>query len=439
MSELMDRAAQVVERALALGAKEATASASSGTTITLTRRAGRVEQATEATTRRIGVALLVDDRYSSHSTSDLRPEALEAFLTRAVAATRFLEEDPDRALPPPELCGRGSTEAHLDQLDPRWNAYTAEDRARSAIDLEQAMDALRTDDVISHTVYVGDGYSRGARVTSNGFADETEGAGFSAGAEITLADTDGRRPEAAAYYSARYLSDLPTHGEMAAEAVRRAREMLGTKPIASGRYTVVLANRAAGRVLGTLAGPMSGGALHQGQSCLAGKLDERIGSDLLTIHDDPTIPRGLGSAPWDGDGLVARPRTIVEGGTLRSYNIGVYHGRKLGMAPTGGRSNWVIPPGDQSTASLLAALPKAVLITGFLGGNANGVTGDFSFGIRGMLLEHGKPVQGLSEMNLSGNTLSIFNQLVAVGDDPWTWSATRSPTLIFDDVSLSGT
>lgn len=438
MSELLELAERTTARLLALGADEAAVTASQGSHTTLVRRDGKVEQATEATTRGLVVSVLANGRYSSNSTSDLRPEALEAFLRRSVEATRYLEPDPDRALPPAELCGRGVSEAQLDQDDPTWYARTAGDRAAEALRLEQAFEAVRTPQVISAALHIGDGMSEVAQVMSNGFADTSRGCWFAVAAETTLREGD-KRPEAAAYYTARHHADLPGPEHVAAEALRRAEERLGAGPIASGNYPLVLLNRTAGRVLGILAGAISGGALHQGQSFLIDKQGQRIASELLHIVDDPTLPRGLGSRPWDGDGLVSRPRTIVRDGVLEQYDLGVYHARKLGMEPTSGsRSNWIVRPGDRSYAEIAAAWPQAILVTSFLGGNSNSSTGDFSFGIRGVLLENGQPTRSLSEMNVSGNALSLFHRLVAVADDPWEWSAVRSPTLVFEDVSFSG-
>ncbi len=137
--------------------------------------------------------------------------------------------------------------------------------------------------------------------------------------------------------------------------------------------------------------------------------------------------------------MAAVPRTIVDKGVLRSHYLDMYHLRKLGREPTTGSStNWVIPPGDQSPSDLAKGLDKAILITGFLGGNTNGLTGDFSFGIRGRLLVDGEPADSLSEMNVTGNLLTIFNQLSAVANDPWVYGSVRSPTLFFEDVQFSG-
>jgi PmbA protein len=147
----------------------------------------------------------------------------------------------------------------------------------------------------------------------------------------------------------------------------------------------------------------------------------------------------MGSRPWDGDALYARPMPVILDGVLQNYYINVYYGRKLGMPPTsGGRSNWVVPPGARSPAHILRDLDRCIVVTGFLGGNSNGLTGDFSFGVQGLLYERGEEVKRLSEMNVSGNIGQILDQFVEAGDDVWRWSSLRSPSLLFDDVQFSG-
>jgi len=439
MSELLELAQRAVRMAKELGADQVVAGASEGSQISLTRRDGKVEEATEATTRRMGISLLVDDRYSSHSTSDLRDEALRPFIRRAIDATRFLEPDPDRALPPAEECGRGVAEATLDALDPAHASFSPEERMAWAERLEAANNTLRQPDVISSTAYVADGSSRSARVTSDGFAEETHGAWYTLGGEMTLKAGDGKRPEGYAYYAGRYRSDLPSVEQIAAEMDERTRAQLDAGPVKSGKYPLILINRAAPRFLGLLSGPLSGGSLHEGRSCLADRLGTAIGSSALTLIDQPDIPRGLGSRAWDGDGRRAATRDIIRDGVLQSYYINTYFGRKLNTPATvAGRSNWVIPPGEQSWQDIARAFPKAILVHSFLGGNANGTTGDFSYGIRGHLVENGEITQPLAEMNVAGNTTEIFHQLAAIANDPWEWSAVRSPTLVFEGISFSG-
>jgi len=440
MSDLLDLAQQTMDRARRLGANEATVSVSRSSELSLVRRAGKIEQATKATSRSLSVSLLVDDRFSTHSSSDLRPDALEAFLVRAIGATRVLEPEPERRQPDVSLCGRGVSEAELDGVDATFPTLTVEDRRAASEALEAAVDALpERKQVLSATIYVGDSSDSGVRVMSNGFFGERSGTGFGAGVEMTLEEPGGRRPEATAWYSAMHRADLPGPEVLAAEAWKKAAERLGSKAIASGKYPMLLQNQVAGRILGVLGGPLSGSELHQQRSFLAGRVGTPIANSALTLRDVPNLRRGLGSRPWDGDGLVAREMSVIEAGVLRNYYINTYYGRKLGVpATTGGRSNWVVTPGTRTPAEILADVPSCIVVTGFLGGNSNGLTGDFSFGIQGLLVERGEVVAHLSEMNVSGNIEQVLGRMVEPASDVWTWSSTRSPSLFFDSMQFSG-
>lgn len=438
--EPLEIARDILKKARAMGADEATVVVGRGTEISLTQRAGKLEQATQASSLSASLSLLVDERYSAHSTSDLRPAAVEAFLARAIAATRVLEPEPERRQPPVELCGRFTPEAVLDRFDPAWEALSAEARREQVERIEAAVDALpQRDRIISATAYLGDSIGESARVMSNGFEGVGCGTGFGHGVEMTLRDEDGRRPEAMSYFSATHLSDLPSVDHVVGEAWTRAAQRLGSGPAPSGRYPMLLKNHAVGRILGVLGGPLSGSELHQGRSFLAGKKGSRIASEKLTILDDPTIPRGLGSRGWDGDGLYAKPFPVIRDGVLENYYINVYYGRKLGMEPTtGGRSNWVVPAGARGPDAMLRELDRCIVVTGFLGGNSNGLTGDFSFGVQGLLVERGEVVKHLSEMNVSGNIREVLESFAEAADDTWTWSGLRSPSLLFEDIQFSG-
>lgn len=437
---LLDVATQAHDLARSLGADEVSCSVSRSTEVSLQRRAGKLEQAQRATSLGLSVSLLVGDRFSSHATSDMRPSALRAFLERAVEATRALEPEVERRQADGALCGRGTSEDVLDQVDKGWASLDARRRGQVAEELEAAVDALPSRArLVSATVGLGDSSSESVRVMTNGFVGEHRGTGFGMSVEMTLEEPGGRRPEAYSYYGANHWADIPSAKHLAEEAWGRAEQRLGSGPIASGRYPMLLENHAAGRILGTLGGPISGAEIHQGRSCLAGKKGEAIGNAKFSLYDDPTIPRGLGSRPWDGDAMKAVPMPIVEAGVLQNYYLSLYYARKLGMAPTtGGRSNWVVPKGARSRAQILAELPKCIVVTGFLGGNGNGLTGDFSYGIQGVLYEHGVATANLSEMNLSGSVLEIFHQFAEAADDPYVYSGVRSPSLLFDGVQFSG-
>ena len=148
----------------------------------------------------------------------------------------------------------------------------------------------------------------------------------------------------------------------------------------------------------------------------------------------------MGSRLYDGEGLAARAFPIFEGGRLSSYYVDTYYGRKLGMTPTTGRtSNLAWKLGPSSLEALLREMGEGILVTGFLGGNSNSATGDFSLGLRGFRVRRGGLAEPVGEMNVSGNHLELWQRLRAVGNDPYRYSPMRTPTLVFDGVQIAGT
>lgn len=207
----------------------------------------------------------------------------------------------------------------------------------------------------------------------------------------------------------------------------------------AGQLPVILENRGVARVLSGLFEPMSGGSIQQKRSFLADKKDTIIGSKLLTLTDDPYLPRGLGSKYYDGDGFPARKRDFFKEGTLNEFLIDWYYSRKLGWEPTSGSvSNLIIPPGARSVDEIVRDLGRCILITDYIGGNSNSTTGDFSVGIIGKLFEKGRFVQNVAEMNIADNHLKFWKKLVEVANDPWIYSQARLPSLVFEGVVVSG-
>jgi PmbA protein len=222
-------------------------------------------------------------------------------------------------------------------------------------------------------------------------------------------------------------------------AAERALARIGAVKGASGEVTLAVEARAAGRLVGALLGPLSGAALQQRRSFLEGRLGTAVGSPLLDVRDDPHLRRGLGSRHYDGEGIASRPFALFERGVLASLYVDTYYGRKLGIAPTTARtSNLAWTLGARSPAELLRDAGEGILVTGFLGGNANGTTGDFSLGVRGFRFAAGQVGEPIAEMNVSGNQLELWRHLVAVGNDPYPCSPLRTPTLVFEGVSIAG-
>jgi PmbA protein len=440
VSELLDLAKSALALAKKHGAQDASATLSRAREVELQWRDGKVEKSTEATTRGLSMALYVDGRYTSVSTSDLRPDALDKFVADAIALARTLTKDPHRGLPEPKLY-EGRSKLDLQLVDDAEATFSPEARRTIAKQLEAGARSVKgADAIVSVTTGVSSTRFTLARATSNGFEGEREETSFGIWSDVTTKDADGRRPEDWSSASARHLGNLPAIETIGVDAAERALAARGSKKGESATTTIVVENRAARRLLAALLGPMSARALQQQQSFLDGQLGKPIGSKLLTLTDDPLIVRGLGSRLFDGEGLAAKKLPIIKDGVLASYFIDVYYGRKLGKpATTAGPSNLVIPPGKKSLDALLADAKDAIFVTGFLGGNSNGTTGDYSLGIQGFRVRNGKKAEPIAEMNVSGNQRDLWKKLVAVGNDPFAWSSQRTPTLVFEGVSVAGT
>jgi PmbA protein len=440
VSDLLEIARRTAALAQASGAKEAAVAAFRARHVEVSWRDGKLDKVSEATTRGVGLDLYVDGRYASVSTSDLRPEALERFVTDSVALARTLAPDPHRRLPDPELY-QGQSEVDLDMED---RSYGTIDAGRRRAEAEIIEAAARSVDgapaILSVTTSVSDSQGESALVHTNGFEGNRRATDFWIGAEVAVKDPDGRRPEEFASSGARHRADLETPETVGRRAGERAVARIGTRKGESAVITLAVDSRASGRLVGSIFGPLSAASIQQKRSFMEGKVGAAVGSPLLDVRDEPLLPRGLGSRRYDGEGIASRPFKVFDQGVLRNLYVDTYYGRKLGLPPTTARSSnlaWTL--GERSPAELLADLGDGILVTGFLGGNSNGTTGDFSLGVRGFRVRGGKLAEPIGEMNVSGNHLELWKRLAAVGNDPYRYSPMRTPTLVFEGVQIAGT
>lgn len=429
-------AAEAVEAAKSLGANDAFVAVRRSAKTELQRRDGKTERLVESVSRSMGVQLWVDGRYSAQSTTDLRPEAVRAFLADAIALTRALEPDPHRAITDPALFP--STVPVLETDDPALAEGMAAD-AREAWVVTMEERARKHERVISVTSNLTYERSLAACVTSNGFRGRSAGTQAWPSVDVTLRDEGDKRAADGDYAGARFLADLPSAAAIGDMALAMTVARLGSTKGPTRKATMVVDPRCAANLVSRLLQPATANAVQQGRSFWAGKAGQKLLSDKLSIVDDPTLPHALGSRPFDGEGIAARALPIVRAGVLENFYVDTYYGKKASMAPTtGSPSNRVVAPGDRDLAGWIAQVGNAVLVTSWLGGNADANTGDFSFGMRGHLVENGKVGAPVGEMNVTGNLVTLFASLVGTGNDPWTSSTIRCPTLVFEGVQFSG-
>ncbi len=436
LNELAKNAALIATKA---GAKDARVFASRSRGVMVEWRDNKLDRIRESTKQGLYIELYVEGRYSGNATSDLRNDEVEKYVKTAVDMTRYLAPDKHRHLPDPSRYENPTT-LDLEKSDPALKTVFPKDRLSTAKQLEHA--ARASDDkneIISVTTSVSDSESKWVGFATNGFEATEHATSFSRSVSVSIADKDDRKPRGSSYGATRFSADLPSEEVLGPEALKRALGQIGSRQIATGRYELVIENRAVPTFARHLASPLSGGALQQKRSFLEGKLNQQIGSKLLTITSDPHLPRGLASTAWDDEGMVTTPRQVIEKGVLKTFFLNTYYASKLKMNPTTSSfSNLIWEHGKRAAADMVKSMKEGIYVTSFLGGNSNATTGDFSLGIKGFYVKDGKPVHPISEMNIAGNHLAFWNNLAEVGNDPWTFSSNQTPTLCFTDVQCSG-
>jgi len=435
--ERLDLAEWAMKYALKSGATEVAVELRSDRRIEIDVRDSKIERLSEAQQHGLATEIYVDKRFWANSTNDLRREELAKFIEESVAGTRYLARDEYRGLPDPRFYPE-ETKGDLKIYDASYEKLETSERIRIAREIEAAARGA-SDKVVSATGSYSDSHSEMIRLHSNGFMGGSRGTVFEISADVTVKDDSGARPDDWSGATTRFRKDLLAPSFVGNEAVRRAVAKLGQKKIDSGQYTCLVENRTGRRLLRILQEPLSARALQQKTSCFDGMMHKQVGSAKFTLTDDPTLEKGLASRFFDSDGVAAKRLPIFEQGYLRNFYVDIYYGRKLGMEPTTGwPTNVVFEAGARPLNAMIKDIKQGILVQGFIGGNSNSTTGDFSVGISGLLIQNGQLATPVHEMNISGNVLDLLSRLAEVGNDPYIFAAQRTPSLLFDGVHFSG-
>lgn len=450
IGNLLDLADDLVSRARKRGVDVAEAIARSGSELSVKVRRGEVELIEEAGHRAVGMRVMKGKRVALTSTSDLTPGGLARFLDDALELCELSQEDPFAGPADPDLLAKGAL-PELDLYDPAGGGVGAERAIAQAKAAEQA--AFDADARITNSE--GATYAR----TAGGFGIALSG-GFRGGylgsyQSLTIApvaeDEGGKRRRGHHWAARRHLADLEAPEAVGREAARRTLAKLGPRKVPSCEAPVIFDPDAARALLGVLAGAIMGGSVWRKSSYLAGREGTPIASPLVTVVDDPLMPRAPGSRPFDGEGLPTRRNVIVEGGVLKTYLCDSYSGRKLGRPSTasasrgasGGvgesTSNFILQPGTVSPEDIIADTPRGLYVTSMMGFGYNPVTGDFSRGAIGFWVENGKLAFPVSEITISLNFDDLLKRIDALGSDLDLRTSIASPTFRVSNMTIAGT
>lgn len=409
----------------------------SGTNSSFEIRDMKIDRLTQASESSMIIQLFADGRYGTFSTNRLDKDELEKFIRNGIESTRYLAEDKARSLPDPSLYYKGG-KADLQLCDPRFDSVQPDDKVALAMKVcDEIMDKDKR--IISSTSSYSDEIGAGYMIASNGFEGETLFSTYGLSGSASLKDEHSEaRPESYWYDSSVFYDTLIKEG-IGAKALERAIRKLGQKKTFSGKYHMVVDNMNSSRLLSPLISAILGSAIQQQNSFLLDKLNQKVAGDRLNLTDEPHLPKSPGARYFDSEGVATKRLPVFENGVLKTYYIDTYNANKLGAAPTvGSPSILTMQMGNKDVDGLVASVEKGILVTGFNGGNCNSSTGDFSYGVEGFLIENGSLTQPISEMNITGNMLSLWSHLAEVGKDTRNNSSRKIPSLLFDGVDFSG-
>ncbi len=447
--QLLDLAGDVVARARKAGAEVAEASARSGWELSARVRLGEPELVEEAGHRGLSLRVIQGGRVAMTSTSDLSPGGIERCVADALMLAQLSEPDPYAGpADPSELSHPPYPD--LEAFDPSVASIDADAAIERAKRAERA--ALDYDPRI--TLSEGASFSRtegtSALVLSNGFSGVQRGSYASLVVSPVVEDEGGKRRRGYYWTARRHLAELEDEIAVGEEAARRTLAKLGPRKVPTCEAPVIFDPDTARSIIGTLAGCLVGGAIWRKSSYLVDREGSSVASPLVTIVDDPLLPRAPGSRPFDGEGLASRRNVVVEQGELRTYLLDCYSARKLGRTSTGSAArsggsiaasttNFILQPGAIPRDELLASTQRGLYVTEMMGFGFNAVTGDFSRGAAGFWIEDGKFAYPVSEVTISSNLDAMLKGIDRIADDLVLKTATASPTIRVASMTIGGT
>ena len=433
----------VVDAALRAGADAAEAVTAERRSLAIGVRLGALEEVEREESRDLGLRVFIGKRQATVSGAD-SAEARAKLVERAVAMARLAPEDPYAGLAPRERLANGAR-PDLDLFDPTEpSAEALEARAMAAEDAARAVAGVTNSEGGS----AGWSASSWRLVTSDGFSGLYSASGFSSGASVVAGEGDAME-RGGEGRSVRWETDLPPPEEIGRTAGERAVARVGPRKIDSCTAPVIFENRIASSLISPMVGAIAGPSIARGTSFLKDKLGAQLFGKGVNLVDDPHRVRGLGSSPFDDEGVANRRTEIVADGVLTTWLLNSSSARQLGLETTGHASRGLAgPPGVSSTnltlepwtldlAGLMREAGKGLLVTSMFGPSLNGNTGDWSTGVSGFWFEDGEVAYPVSEITVAGNLIEIYGRLVP-GGDLEIRGATNAPSILVDGMAIAG-
>jgi len=453
-SSLAELAGQLVEAACKAGAKHADALAVGDTGNSICVRNGSVESVEREDACGIGLRAFVETAkglaFASASSSDISAAGLAALVAQVIAMARISEPDPD-AVPPvgadhPDAAAIAAWQHNHPERDSGWDIEQAR---QSALACEAMARAYSSEISNSEGADAAFGTFRVAYAASDGFAADYAKSSASLSVSVIAGKGENMQRDYA-WHKALHISGLRSAEAIAGEAAERAVRRLGAKSMASGKATIVFEPRVATSLAGHLIGGINGRAVLQKRSFLSECKGEQLFPEFINIVDDPDHADGLANRLFDGEGSRCKHRSLIEAGCLTGFLTDRYAAGRLKTEATGhasrgltgdtgiGPSNIIWQPGTTSQASIIESISHGLLVTEMIGFGVNGVTGDYSRGAGGFLIENGKIVRPVQGITIAGNLKDMFRGITRIGSDLTWFGSTAVPSIAVEGMTVAG-
>jgi PmbA protein len=428
--------AESLRLARAQGAGDAEAGASTQTGLSVTVRLGEIETLEYQRDRGLGVTVYFGQRKGSASTSDLGRAAVADTVAKACSIARFTAADDCAGLPEERLLAREYPDLDLSHPWP-----IEPDRA---IELARRCEAtaLALDPRVTNSEGAMLATHRGLRVYGNtrGFLGGYPSTSHSLSCAVLASQNDEMQRDYW-YTAARDWRTLEEAEAVGRQSAQRAVERLGSRKIATCKAPVLYVPELARGLLRSFVGAVSGGSQYRKSTFLLDAAGTSVFPTFFNIAERPHIPAGLGSSPFDAEGVRTRDRELVAGGVLEGYVLDTYSARKLGRESTGnagGIHNLVVEPGAHDYQGLVRLMNRGLIVTELMGQGINLVTGDYSRGAAGFWVEGGRIEFPVHEVTIAGNLKAMLQGIVAVGRDVDLRGAIRTGSLLVEEMTIGG-
>ena len=436
LSDLKQKAQDLLHLAKKHGATHAEVAISEDIGLSVNVRLGEVETVEYQHDKGFGVTVYMGHKKGSASTSDTTPGALESTVKAACNIAQYTGEDPYSGLADPSCLVKKVRD--LDLYHP-WD-ISADQATQIAQEYEKV--ALAQDQRITNSEGASLSTYTGSRVygNSHGFIGAYPTTRHSISCSLIAESKNGMERDYS-YTTARSSQDLWGVDQVAKEAAARVLSRLDAIKPKSMHIPVLFESRVAGSLIRNYLNAVSGGNLYRHASFLLNSKGQKIFPDFIQIEDIPFIKKGLGSSPFDNEGVEPVLRHLVKDGVCEGYILGSYSARKLGLKTTGnagGVHNVRVSHHDLRFEELLAKMDRGVIVTELLGQGVNMLTGDYSRGACGFWVENGQIQHALNEMTVAGNLKDMFRNIVAIGSDLETRSNLHCGSILIEEMSVAG-